>query len=111
MRFDLKPHIGAGNLNLRMTREELRSILGQPEYSSEKSVLEYGDFSIPIPAKDGYFENELQITFDDDNKADFIEFYGKDAEHTEVYLNDIDVFKIPAPRLIREISETTNSEF
>lgn len=111
MRFDLKPHIGAGNLNLGMTRGEIRLLLGEPEYSSEKSIMDYGDFSIPVPAKYGYFENELQITFDDDNKADFIEFYGKDAEHTKVYLNGIDVFKISAIKLLKEISTSTSSKF
>ena len=94
MRFDLEPHIGAGDLKLGMTREETRAILGKSAYSSEKSVMDYGDFSIPIPAKDGYFKNELQITFDDNGKVDFIEFSGKDSEFVEVYLKDIEVFKI-----------------
>lgn len=111
MRFDLKPHIGAGSLKLGMTKEEIRSLLGQPEYSSEKSSIEYGDISIPTPAKDGYFENELQITFDNDGKADYIEFYGKDAEHTEVYLNNIDIFRVPAQKLLKEIVTSTRCEF
>lgn len=110
MRFDLIPHTGASNVNLGMTRAEIRSILGEPEYSSEKSIMEYGEFSMPVPAKDGYFGNELQITFDDDNKANFIEFSGKDAAHTEVYLNEIDIFKTPAPRLIKEITESTKAK-
>lgn len=67
MRFDLEPHIRARDLKFGMTREETQTILGNPEYSSEKSVIDYGDFSMPIPAKDGYFKNELQITFDDNN--------------------------------------------
>jgi hypothetical protein len=53
MRFDLEPHIGAGKIKLGMTRDETRTILGEPEYSSEKSVIDYGDFSMPVPAKDG----------------------------------------------------------
>lgn len=111
MRFDLEPHIGAGDLKLGMTREETRAILGKPAYSSEKSVMDYGDFSIPIPAKDGYFKNELQITFDDNGKVDFIEFSGKDSEFVEVYLKDIEVFKTPAQQLLQKISDTTRSEF
>lgn len=111
MKFDLKPHIGAGRIKLEMTRQDIRSILGEPEYSAEKSIMDYGDFSIPVPAKDGFFENELQVTFDADGKAEFIEFSGKDAEHTEVYLNGIEVFKISAPKLIDEIIKLTNGEF
>lgn len=56
MRFDLEPHVGAGEIKLGMTKNEIRTILGKPEYSTEKSVIEYGDFSIPVPAKDGYFK-------------------------------------------------------
>lgn len=111
MRFELKPHIGAGEIKLGMTRDEIRKILGKPEYSSEKSVMDYGDFSMPIPAKDGYFKNELQITFDDNNNADFIEFSGKDSEFTEVFLKEIEIFKTPALQLIEEISVLTNSDF
>lgn len=111
MRFDLIPHIGAGDLKLGMTRKEIRSIFGKPVYSSEKTVTEYGDFSMPVPAKDGYFNNELQVTFDDNDKADFIEFSGKDSEHIEVYLSNINIFKTPAPQLIKEISFLSNSEF
>ncbi|BAX79342.1 hypothetical protein [Labilibaculum antarcticum] len=111
MRFELEPHIGAGKIKLGMTRDETRKILGKPEYSSEKSVMNYGDFSMPVPTKDGYFKNELQITFDDNNKADFIEFSGKDSEFTEVYLSEIEIFKTPAPQLIKEISVSTNSDF
>ena len=104
------PHIGAGNLKLGMTREEIQQILGAPEYSSEKSIFDYGDFSLPVPAKYGYYKNELQITFDNDDKADFIEFTGKDSEYVEVYLNDIEIFKTPAPQLIENISKSTNSK-
>ena len=111
MKFDLIPHLGAGRIKLGMTRQEIRSILGEPDYSSEKSISDYGEFSIPVPAKDGFFENELQISFDSDFKAEFIEFSGVGAEHTEVYLNGIDVFKTPAPKLIKEITKSTNSEF
>lgn len=111
MRFDIIPHIGAGNLKLGQSRETFKEILGEPEYSSEKSVMDYGDFSIPVPAKDGYLENEIQITFDDDNKADFIEFSGRGARYTEVFLNEIEVFKTPASILINKIIESTQSDF
>ena len=111
MRFDLEPHIGASDLKLGMTREETRALFGKPEYSSEKSVLDYGEFSIPMPAKDGYFKNELQITFDEDNKADLIEFSGKDSEFVSVFIRNIEVFRTPAKVLIQNIADLTNSQF
>ena len=111
MKFNIKPHIGVGNLKFGMVREEIRKILGEPEYSTERESIEYEDFSLPTPAQDGYFENELQITYDEDFKAIFFEFYGKDAEHLKVYLNGLDVFKIPAPQLIKKITATTGSSF
>lgn len=110
-RFDIIPHVGAGDIKLGMPREIIREILGEPEYSSEKSVLDYGDFSIPVPAKDGFLENEIQITFDDNNKADFIEFSGRGAKYTDVFLKEIEVFKTPASILIKEITRLTLAEF
>lgn len=111
VRFDLIPHIGAGDIKLGMTRNEIRSILGTPDYSSENSKLDYGDITIPVPAKDGYYGNELQIAFDANNRANFLEFTGRGAKHTQVYLNGIDVFKVPAPKLIQEIKASTNVNF
>lgn len=111
MRFDIIPHIGASNLKLGMTRDEVRTLLGIPGYSSEKITMEYDDFSLPLPAKDGYFENELQITFDDDNKIEFIEFSGKDAVHIKVFLNEVEVFKVPAPELVLHIISSTKSDY
>ena len=111
MKFDLKPHVGAGNINFGSTRKEVHLILGTPQYSSEKTVINYGELSIPVPAKDGYFDNEIQITFDENNAVDFIEFSGKNAKHIEVYLNGIEVFKTPAQKLIKQITDTTNAKF
>lgn len=111
IRFDLEPHIGAGDLKLGMTRAESRAVLGTPYASSEKDVMVFGDISIPAPAKDSYFENELQVTFDDDHRVNFMEFCGRQAEHIEVYFNGIDVFKTPAQQLIQEISTATQAHY
>jgi hypothetical protein len=110
-RFDLIPHTGANDIKLGMSREEVRKILGKPEYSAEKSTFEFQEISIPTPAKDGYFNNELQITFDDNGNADFIEFSGRGAGHVRVFLNGLDVFHTPAPDLIMAISRLTESGF
>ena len=52
MRFELEPHIGAGKIKLGMTRDETRKILGKSENSSDKSLIDNGDVSIPVIAKD-----------------------------------------------------------
>jgi hypothetical protein len=111
MRFDVTPHIGANDLKLGMSRNEIRRVLGDPEYSMEKSVFEFQDISIPTPARDGYFENELQISFDDSGKANFIEFSGRGARHTTVFLYGLGVFDTPAPDLIKVIAEKSNTQF
>jgi hypothetical protein len=111
MRFELIPHIGVNDIKLGMSRKEIVRILGEPEYSTEKSKLEFEDIIIPIPAKDGYFKNELQITFDDGGRADFIEFSGRAAKHTTVFFQGLNVFRTPAPELIRAIAEITKTEF
>lgn len=111
VRFDLIPHVGAGEVRLGMTRNAIRALLGTPESSSDKSILEFGDLTIPVPAKDGYYNNELQISFDENNRAEFIEFSGRGAKYTKVYLNEVDVFHVPAPILIQEIMDFTNTLF
>ena len=111
MRFDLIPHVGASIIKLGMSREEIRSTLGKPEHSTEKSVFQFEEVAIQRPAMDGYFNSELQITFDDRGMADFIEFSGRGAKHTKVFLSGVDVFHTPAPDLIRTISAITKTEF
>lgn len=111
MQFDLIPHTGAGAIHLGMTRQQVRLILGEPETASMKSIFNYGEFSIDVPAKDGYFGNELQIHFDNQDKTEYIEFSGRNAKQTEVFVYGIDVFKTPAPVLIKKISEVSNAEY
>lgn len=111
MRFDITPHQGAGKILLGMSREEIISILGPPEVASEKTILEYEDFSIPVPAKIGYFNNELQISFNDNEEAELIEISGRGTTISEVFLNHLDLFNTPAPDLVREICETFDTDF
>jgi hypothetical protein len=111
MKFELTPHAGAGPVKLGMSRKDIVNILGAPEYSTEKSTLVFQDLTIPIPSKDGYFNNELQITFDENGKADFIEFSGRGAKHTTVCFNGVNVFRTSAPDLLRIINEITKTEY
>ncbi|MCX2743341.1 hypothetical protein OO013_05660 [Mangrovivirga sp. M17] len=110
MKIEIKPHSGAGKLIFGMTRSEIREVMGKPEYSSEKSTIDYDDFSIPVPAKDGYFSNCIQISYDINNQAEFIEFSGKDEEQITILFYGVDVFNTPAPQLLRHITESTGAE-
>ncbi len=40
-------------------------------------------------------------------KQSLFQFSEKDAQHTEVYRGGIDVFKVPASRLLKEITDLT----
>ncbi|CAM1342154.1 hypothetical protein [Tenacibaculum amylolyticum] len=110
MKFNIQPHIGAGELKFKMTSKQVIKTLGTPQLIIEKSTINYGNFSIEEPMKMTYFDNELQITFDN-NKVDFIEFYGKNAEHLEVLLDTLYIFKIPAVELLIKITELTRSKY
>ena len=92
MKFEIKPHIGANNIEFGMTRDVVRQLLGHPFYSKEKTVFKFQDISIPESAKDGYFENELQIFFDDNHRVEFIEFSGRHSKYIEVFLDGIEIF-------------------
>lgn len=111
MKFEIIPHVGIGNIQLGMSRREIRAMLGEPSYTAGPSEMEFEGFYIPQPARDGYFNNELQITFNDRYEADYFEFSGRQAEHVEVFFNGIDVFHTPAPDLISEIEAATQSAY
>ena len=109
--FELIPHVGAGDIRFGMTKKEVISILGEPENYSKKSVFEYEGEQIESPEQLGYFENELQITIDGERGVDFIEFYGKEREKTDVFFKNIDVFSNTATELISKISELTKEKY
>ena len=109
-RFDLEPHTSAGPIKFGMSRDQIVSILGEPEHVTEKHELNHGAVSIPIPAKFSYFESELQISFNDNEQVNFIEFSGRGAQYNQVFFGGIDVFKTSAPMLIKKI-QAAGSEY
>lgn len=111
MKFHLIPHIGAGNIKLGMGRIEIQSILGIPNFSTEKSTMNFGDIIIPVPAKDGFFNNELQVTYDEDKKVDFIEFSAKDSKTIQVLIEGINIFRTPASLLLQGVSKKIGSDY
>ena len=90
MKFEIKPHIGTNEISFGMTRNEVHMKLGKPGFSKGKSVFEFNDVVIPEPAKDGYYENELQISYDENECVVFIEFSGKSSEHTNANYDEKD---------------------
>ena len=111
MKFEIKPHIGANEITFGMSRNEVHKELGKPSFSKDKSLIEFGEFKIHEPAKDGYYENELQISYDENEHVEFIEFSGKSAEHTQVFWNGIEIFKTPANQLLKLISANSKANY
>jgi hypothetical protein len=110
MRFDLNPHVGTNGILFGMSREVVRKLLGTPFSSGEKSTFSSHGFTIPLPAKDGYWENSLQVLYDDNNCVNFIEFHGRGAQ-VKVFLEGIDIFQTPAPQLIADIQKKRGISF
>jgi hypothetical protein len=111
MNFEIRPHVGTNNIKFGMTRGEVQEILGSPESSKEKSIFKFQNIVIPEPAKDGYFKNSLQISYDDNEQVEYIEFSGRGDEYIEVFLNDIEIFKTPAKELLNQILEITECDY
>lgn len=111
IRIDIYPRRGINQIEFGMPRSEVQLRLGKPEYTSERSVFEYLEISIPTPARDGYYENEIQIDYDEDNCVEFIGLSGRGAEYTDVYLADLQVFQIKAEDLLKRIVAVTGENF
>lgn len=111
MLFELEPHIGAGKLKLGMRLEEIKTILGEPGYHTQKHIFKSGDIELPQPTEVGYFDNELQITFDENEESNYFEFSGRSAEHLTVKVFGRDVFKCAAPELLQLIQSASNTGF
>lgn len=109
--FHLEPHVGIGDVVFGMSRAEVQSRMGIPEDVSDAHWFEFNEFRIWIPARDVYFQAELQIHYDGNETVEFIEFYGHQAEYTQVFLGSIDVFGSPVPSLIQSIRGQFRTDF
>ena len=98
-KIKIVPHSGVNEIHFGMDRESVRSILGTPFNSEEASVFEFDDIKINNPAKDNYFENELQICYDTNLQVEYIECYGNETEYLEVFLDDTNIFRTSVPEL------------
>ena len=98
MNFEIKPHIGIGNVELNMSRSDVKKIIGEKHFSGSKEEMDY------------YFDNSLQIEFEND-KADFIGI-SYHPSYNVIYKN-INVFDTEAKELFNLIAsnENANHEF
>ncbi len=67
--FKVIPHKGIGPVDLGMTREQVRAVLGAP--SHEDAARE--KWGISFPAKDYVLNNAFQVSYDSEMNVEFIE--------------------------------------
>ena len=67
--YKVIPHKSIGPVQLGMSRNEVREILGEPSYIEDAHVK----WEINFPDKDCFFNNAFQISYDANLKAEFIE--------------------------------------
>jgi hypothetical protein len=68
-RFNVIPHKSIGPVELGMSRQQVRALLGEP--SAVQVAHEKWD--IQFPDKDYFYNNAFQVSYDSDLNADFIE--------------------------------------
>jgi len=110
-KIKIVPHSGTDKIHFGMSQAEVRSVLGMPFHSEEASVFEFDDIKIDNPAKDNYFENELQIHYDANLKVEYIELYGNETEHLEVFLADTNIFNTPVSELIDMVKSEYQTDY
>ncbi|MEZ4839543.1 hypothetical protein [Flavobacterium sp.] len=110
-KIEIVLHSGTNEIHFGMDRETVRSILGTPFHTEEASVFEFDDIKIDNPAKDTYFENEFQIHYDANLQVEYLEFHGNEAEHLNVFLDDVNVFKTPVPELIEKVKSAYQTDY
>ena len=89
MNYEIKPHVGIGNVELNMNRSEVKKVIGEENFSGSNEEIDY------------YFDNSLQIEFVND-KADFIGI-SYHSSYNVIY-KSINVFDTEAKELFNLIS-------
>jgi hypothetical protein len=98
MRINIKPHEGINDIDFGLDSKAVHLKLGTPESTKEQSIFQFGEISIPEPKTDYYFNNSLQISYDENNKVEFIEIANKESNlEISIYgfsLNQVSVEKV-----------------
>ena len=110
-KINIVPHLGMDEIHIGMSQFEVRNVLGTPFHIEDASVFEFDDIKIDNPAKDNYFENEFQIHYDTKLQVEYIEFYGNEAKHLDVFLDDVNVFKTPVPELLEIVKSAYQTDY
>lgn len=84
--FEITPYMGAGLINFRMKREEVRKILSKYEPRA------FWRNSYSEAVTDGYDEIGINVYYDSTDKAIALEFY----EPAQVVFNGSEISKLPA---------------
>jgi len=85
----IEPHIGISKIKLGMNKIEVNQLLGDP-ISNEENI-------------DYYFNNFLQISYDDKKEVEFIEVFS--SIDFEVKYSGINIFSSTAKEVIEKICE------
>jgi len=88
-KLNIKPHVGVGKIRLGMNKIEVNQLLGEP--LSYEEDIEY------------YFNNFLQISYDEKNEVEFIEIFS--SINFDVEYNGIQIFNSTAKEVIEKICE------
>jgi hypothetical protein len=95
--WEVVPLESIGPVQLGMSQEEVRAVLGEPSYIEQA----YERWGIAFPDKDCFFRNAFQVSYDRDMRADFIEV-SKSQDFIATY-EGLEVHTTPAPELVRAI--------
>jgi hypothetical protein len=95
--FEVIPHTAIGAVQLGMTREEIRQILGKPSHVQSA----YERWGIQFREKDYFFKNAFQVSYDSDMNAEFIEV-SSESDYI-VTLDGINVHASPPEKVIEAI--------
>ena len=94
--YNIEPHKGIGPIKIGMTREQSRKAIGLKPKPFRKSA------SDKIPT-DAYYQNSLQVFFDDNKHVEYIEVSGPGP--IRVLYKGIDFFSLKADEAIALISK------
>jgi len=95
MTWEIRPQVGIGPLCLGMTRRQVREAMFQ------EAIRPSGKKAATI---DCYYDNSVQVSFDRQGRADFIEV-SSSAFELGVKFRGVDVFDVDAPKLVSHIEK------
>src|SRR5688572_460758 len=93
----LIPHDSLGPVKLGSPRDEVRRVLGPPSHTEEPRER----WGISFPAKDCFIDNALQVSYDEDQVAEFIEASRHDS--FVVTFDGVPVHTSPAEEVLATI--------